>query len=523
MATEFYWLFQRSGRHIVSFIICILLLTIQILPLSWSGNEINYFDLAYQQVRPDLYGPGHAVFDSSRSRFLSFWIIGSVIDAVGFEPAKTILALLCIALYAGALTGLAIALGLGPAAIAVTLNVYFVKQSLLGGEWLFGTVEPKLFAYILVIAGIASAVSGRWSASVVLMALGTAFHFLVGGFWGAAVLVLHRLSRNHWRATLLLLTLFAMLVSPIVALLVQDRVGVGADMTGLDRSLAEIYSAYRASHHVAPFEHGMHKFALSWFPGLLAHFGLALAFFVMRRDFGPQSAFALWVAGLNAFILVAVAVAFLDRHTHLVAPLYIFRPSALILLLSVLLLVWRVVLALDTALQRSPVMPTALLVAAFVLLTVVLNAARLAFTAKIDQRLAVSIRGPELGVLDWLLENTGPGYLILVQPSSGDGSLDEGNAFPGGLERLTRASFYVNYKFVPTSPADVAEWYRRLQQRRAIFEGDCARLAAIEPTFLIMRSGTNATPLEKCTEIVYRNDSYLILRPNVGSRGGPYR
>ena len=507
------WFTLSGGSRLPLFLVCAVALAAPMLPGSWTGNEINYFDLAYREARPDLYGANHAIFDSSKGRFLSFWMIGSVIDAVGFEMARTIFALLSIALYGLALTGLAVVLGLGPAAMAIALAVYFTQQTLLGGEWLFATVEAKVFAYICVVAGIAAGASGQWIAAVVLTALGTAFHFLIGGFWGAALLALHALSTRDWRGTLRLLALFAALVSPLVALLAFERFGSEVDLTGLDRSLAEIYAVYRAPHHVAPFAGGTSPFFVAWFPGLVAHAGLAFALFSMHRDFGPQSRIALWVAGLNAYIPVVLAVAFLDRDTHVLAPFYMFRPSAMILFLSVLLLVRRVVLAIEPAVRRSLSLPAAVIVAVFLLPTFALDAALLVVATPIDLRLVASFEGAERGVLDWLRDNTTPQDVVIVQPSAGD----EGAAFPAGLERLTPAAYYVNYKFVPTAPADMAEWYRRLKKRRAIFEGDCAQLAAVAPTLLIMRRATGATPLKSCTETVYRNDVYMILRPT-GSR-----
>lgn len=507
-------LFSRSGgNRLILFVVCALILTIPMAPLGWSSNEINYFDLAYRQVRPDLYGPEHSVFDASQGRFLSFWIIGSVIDGIGFEAAKTLLGLVSIGIYALALAGLSAVLGLGPVAVAVALTVYLLQQSLLGGEWLFGTVEAKVFAYSAAVLGIAAAVRDRWHTAIILLALGTMFHFLIGGFWGAAVLFLHALSRRDWRTTLRLFALFSVLVLPLVLLLARERLGTDVDMTGLDRSLANIYSEYRGSHHIAPFDEGMKSFILGWFPGLVVHIGLGLALVLMRGDFGRLSAFVIWVAGLNAYIAVAIVVAFIDRHTHVLASFYIFRPSALILLLSILLVVWRLGCGLGTYTRQKLSLPAAVLIAAILGPAYALNIAKLAFITPIDKRIVIAMTAPERGVLDWLLEHSGAGDMVLMQPASGDGTKSEGLAFPGGLERLTHAAFYVNYKFVPSARADVAEWYRRLQTRRAIFAGDCKLLDRLGPDFLIMNAASGDYPLQPCTETVYRNDGYMIVKP----------
>lgn len=512
MTTPRNWLTLPGGNRVMLFLACAIALAAAMLPVSWSVNEINYFDLAHRFARPDLYGPDHAVFDSSKGRVLSFWILGSVIDVAGFETAKTIFAILNILLYALALTGLAAILGLGPAAMVIALAIYFAQQSLLGGEWVFQSVEAKTFAYPCVLAGIAAGISGRWVTAIVLAALGTAFHFLVGGFWGVALLAFHALSIRDWKATLRLLALFAVLVSPLVTLLAFERLGAEIDLTGLDLSLAKIYAVYRGSHHIAPFAYGIHTFAFSWFPGAVVHAGLALACLMMHRDFGSLSRFALWVAGLNAYIVAALALAFLDRDTHLLAPLYIFRPAAIILFLSVLLIIRRVLFAIEPGFLHRLSLPAATISAAFLLPEIALNTARLTLGNPNSQRLETSIKDEQHGVLDWLQANTTPADVVLVEPDVGDGSLAEGLAFPAGLERLTPAAYYVNFKFVPTAPADMAEWYRRLKDRRAIFDGDCALFSTLPPNLLVIRHTSVNEALNGCTEVVYSNDVYLILR-----------
>ena len=50
-----------------------------------------------------------------------------------------------------------------------------------------------------------------------------------------------------------------------------------------------------------------------------------------------------WLVWLNAYIPLVIVIAFFDRHTHVLAPFYLFRPSGLILLLSLLVLLQHVV------------------------------------------------------------------------------------------------------------------------------------------------------------------------------------
>ena len=495
------------------FLLCAAMLSMVMLPVAWSGNEINYFDLAFRQTRPDLFGSGHAAFDDSNGRFASFWIIGSVINLLGFEMAKTIFGLTCICLYALALASLARALFLGPLSLAVALSVYLAHQSLLGDEWLFGAIEAKVFAYICLILSLAAWLRARWSLGTAFAALATYFHFLVGGFWGVAGLFLVLLSTQDWRLTARQTIMFVGLILPIMGLLVFERFGTQVDMVGIPTSLSAIYAEYRAPHHVAPFAWGLSGFVTNWLPGVVGHLGLAVALFMMRKSFNDKEALALWAALLNAYILIAILLAFVDQNTHLLAPFYLFRPSGFILLISVLLLMRRLLNALEPEDVSRLQLPTFVLLAAFVLPVVAVQAARLAITLAGEPRLENAMTAPERDVLNWLRANTETDDVVIVEPIGRKDTLAEEMAFPAGLERLTPAGFYVNFKFVPTAPADMAEWYRRLRTRQAIFQGDCTTLDASTITYVIRR-GVGRGPLEHCTRTTFQNDTFSILKRN---------
>ncbi|WP_298910519.1 DUF6798 domain-containing protein [uncultured Aliiroseovarius sp.] len=437
-------------------------------------------------------------------------MIGSVIDLLGFEVTKIIFGIASIGLYAMALTFLASALGLSHVAIAIALALFVGHQSLLGGEWLFGTFEAKIPAYICVILSITAAANRRWTTAIVAAAIGTAFHFLVGGFWGFAMLALHSLSTRDLRASLWLLTLFTALISPIIALLAFERLGAEVNLSGVGLSLAKIYAEYRNPHHVAPFFGGAKTFVLDWLPGLVSHAVLGVTIFFMRNANRPIAAFSLWVAGLNAYIVLAMGVAYIDRNTHLLAPLYMFRPSGLIFLLSIILIVHRISVAIPTDVLRRLSVPALIIIAGFVLPDITLSMAKTATAGPIDQRIEATMDETQRDVLDWLRANTSSESVVLLQPP--ERAFTEGRPFPAALERLTPASYYVNFKWVPTAPADLAEWYRRLQQRKSVFKGDCAALSELPVDFLLARRPLQQGLLQTCAEEIYQNEAYLVLR-----------
>src|SRR5262249_33302623 len=258
--------FERSDRLIwTAALLAALLLYIAMAPTSWSGNEIVYFDLALRLVSPDQFGPYQAIFDSSRARDLGFLTIGSAIKLFGMEGALIFMRIVMAVLYASALAMLAKSLEISVAETMLAILAFFdVGQSYFGGEWVFGGVEPKILAYAAVIASLALALRDRRTSALVLAVLATYFHFLVGGFWALAIVVLIALRTGSYLRAAQFLAIYMILVLPLVGLLAYEQFFLAAEggpNTGL--STNQIYSEIRAPHHVAPFRQ-----LKAWLPGI---------------------------------------------------------------------------------------------------------------------------------------------------------------------------------------------------------------------------------------------------------------
>ena len=501
---------------IVLFILSIIFIGAAMAPFYWNGNEINYFDLAYRSVDPEAFSQKHSVFDASQGRFVSFFLIGHAISAFGFETAKTILGISLWALYGVALAYLARALRLNAAGLAIGLVLFMQSgQWLVGGEWIFGTIEAKLFAYVMVFAGIALALSERWSLAMFSVAAATYFHFLVGGFWGGALLFLHVLWLARPAATAKLFGLFSILILPLVLILARERVGVDVDLTGLDRTVNEIYADLRSPHHVAPFAKGFREFVSQWGPGLFIHLGFAVVLLTSRLpDEGLPRQASRWLGWLNLYVVLAAGVAFLDRNTHVLAQFYLFRPASLIFLLSCLVLA-RIALHSIKAADLDGISIAAVIIAlSIVLPDFAKNSALMVFRSP-DNRLEASLSPAERDVVRWLAENTERTSAILLEPRDLDPpNISEGAAPLSGFERLTGRPFIVNFKFVPTAKQDVVEWYRRIQARKAFFEGDCTQLEAMGAEIVIFILEARLQMVEGCVTEAHRNNRFIVTRVN---------
>lgn len=497
------------GTWVSLFVVCSVILAIDALPNFWSGNALNYFDLAFRTVQPDAPGIHYSVVDSSNARFLSFWIIGSLIEILGFEGANIASTLFLWLLQSAGIAFLTMSLRMGVVEVAVAVSVLVLtRQSLLGAEWIFGTVEPKTFAYISVFFGIGLAFFDRWFAALALAALATYFHFLVGGFWGLALLLLYLLRNRSVAGTARLFGIFTLMILPMFLLLVWERIGVETDVAGLPLTVNEIYAVFRAPHHIAPFNDPT-VFLTDWAPGLIIHIGLFAALSAIRKqDDGGVPGLALWVGLLNLYIPFAMLLAFFDRGTHHVAMLYLFRPSGLILLLSLLVLASFLARAIADEFRQTASVVALSLMACIALPASLLSMAT--FTAG-WQSVADTMNDDDRALVDWIRNNTPDSASILMEPP-GDGGLVEGALPFGAFERLTRRGFIVNYKFIPTAKPDMVRWYRLLDARAKLLDGDCGQIRFLEADYLVAQSVKAAETLGNCGDPVFSTGTYSVFR-----------
>lgn len=203
--------------------------------------------------------------------------MGSVINAIGFEAAKTVFALGLWVAWAFVLALLAREVGLSVASVAAGVAVFLLRQGILGNEWLFGTVEPKIFAYVAVVLAIVAALRGRWAAAMIATVFATYLHFLVGGFWAIALIALYLRKGGPAAGSLRLGALYAALVSPLLYMLLRERLGAAIGTAGIGLSLNQIYTEYSAHFHVAPLMDGWRGFFVDWLPGASAHVALLVS------------------------------------------------------------------------------------------------------------------------------------------------------------------------------------------------------------------------------------------------------
>jgi hypothetical protein len=498
-------LLARSNAFVWTAVAVAVVLALQIEPLrGWGGNEIHYFDLGLRSVRPGQFGPNHAAFDHSVARFASFAILGGMVVLFGYDMGLVILRFIAIVAYAIAFAYLARSLKLSRAETLLALMLFvLVGQSYFADEWMFAGVEGKVFAYAAIFASIGLAWRDKDLAAVGAAAIATYLHFLVGGFWAVAVIGLIGLNTGNvlrMAGALLAYTVFCL---PMLAILLYEWFFAPMpDISDLDLTITQIYSAFRNPHHVAPFSGQLRE----WLPGISWMAAATCLMAILAwREHSERRVLARWLLVMYAYLILSFVLSYFDRHTYFLGPLILFRPNSLILLLTIMLgTLW-----LRQALSRDGAHMLAIITLAVGIGFAVPRAASFADTLMSPQLPLTGMLTPDQRELvAWLQGNTPPDATVVIEPTAQTDWTVPWLAF----ERLIHRPTLVSFKFVPTQKADIARWYRLVRWRKAVFEGDCARISEQPADYLVTVDAATLTRVAACGDIVWTNGIYGVVR-----------
>lgn len=491
--------------YLLTFGFCLFFTSANVFPLLWSGNELMYFGLADKSINPNDYGAGSAFFESSNHRFFFDWIAGHSINYLGFDNAKSVLGVIIWILFSLSLAALALNLRINIFFTCLVLSIFISKQSLLGNEWMLGTIEPKALAYPLVIFALSFAIKQRWLPALILIFFATCAHFLVGSYWGLSILLLFLFNRYRAKIVIPMIFGFILLGISFMYLMLVENSLMNIKFSNTTTSLAEIYGPFRHSHHVAPFIDGFKEFSKVWLPGLLGHISLAIII-LLSPSLSSSSFknFGRLLVVLNLYIALAMLISFMDRHTHIFAQLYMFRPSSLIFLLSIFL----IMIVFQQLLNKRYVfyLQLASLLLAFNLYffnfsTFVYSSYKVFFS---ENRYEAVLTRDQKDILKWIELNTKTDEIILID------SPNKNNVFDIGIELFLKRKTYVNWKLIPTNNLDMVEWYKRIITRNKAFNGECKNFELIYAVYVIHENASEVS--SSCLTSIYDNNNYSISR-----------
>ena len=521
---------NSKNFFVVTLLICLFFTFCNVFPKAWTANEIMYFGEAHSFINPDKYGQNSSYFHSSPHLTIPNLIIGYSMDLFGFDFAKLILGIVIWVSIGLSLTLLSNSLKIKPFFMGLILSIFILKQSFLGHETILDAVEAKTIAYPLVITAIYFAINAKWKISIILFILATSIHFLVGAFWGFSILLLFLLNKFSLKKILIIVPIFILIAISSFYIIYSDIaltiVDTGASQTikfgnNIGDSLttvANIYSSFRVPHHVAPFSKNLHHI-LIWVQGVLSHISLAIIILILlKKSYEKFQVIGKWLIFLNLYIVIAIFISFVDRHTNIYSVLFMFRPSSLIYLLSIMFIfsTFQKIIKEDSVLITSII---ALIISLSLYLEPLKNVSKTLFVQLNFQDKKISIESPTLAggyqyptfsdinnkdiveIVEWININTTKDEIVLVEPHI--------RSF-WALEFFTNRKTYVNYKFNPTKKKDIIEWYNRLFIRDSAFSGNCKNFKLISAKYLISKK--NSFDLTKCADMVFNNNNFIISK-----------
>lgn len=480
---------------------CLIILPVMY-PLAWTGNELNYFALAKHHLDPGPFTELYAVNSHQLSKIATDWLMGLADRDLGLNEAwfySRFVLMIGLSIAYVKMTQ-ALRIELAAACFALIFFTVIGHQTYFAAEWIFGGTEGKVFAYILVMLAIGLVIHGRLLPAVVLLAIATYFHFLVGGFWAGALFVYLYLNAHSRQQLVLGIFAYAVLVLPMVGLLIyENKLLPPPDLTGLNFTIDQIYSDIRNPHHVAPFKDDI----FHWTGGFIVFLVFsALVYLVRRRKLFWNQTLVTWIGLLHCYLVAALVIAWLDRHTQLLGKFYLFRPAALIYLLCLLVLFdalskhW-----LSVSEKRIKVVSIIFIVLAVGALGIKLPR----MMQSSPDSLMNSMGDDEKQLIHWIKTNISEGTVILIPESSGK-PLNSMN-----FEQLIDRPTLVSWKFVPTTRYEIALWYKRLLIKREIFDGKCDALKQLSVSHVLAVNQTQTDNLSKCGERLYSLGSYVLF------------
>jgi len=427
--------------------------------------------------------------------------MGPAIAAFGFEVAQALGRSGVAVLYAVSITLIFRSLGIGTiSGLLVIVVFYLLDQSILGGEWLFGGIEPKTIAYPFVFLGFWAALQGRYMWAYVALAAATYFHFLVGGFWFLAVAAGQLWYGRDWRKTLTSVVVYSLLCAPLLLVVVGDHLNAVGEAATLP-SADWIYSIYRVPHHVSPFS-SLSRMS-KWLPGI-ALLGAISSTVVVIWLTGEkrEKTLAILVFLLCLFFFVALVLSFLDRESGAFGKFYLFRPASVTLLAFLCLVAIYLNRRITSNAGEIRVLALALL--ATVVLSDVVD----------DVKFWRGARGPptedQERLADVIATQVQRDDVVLIEPTIEWQWLH--------FERVYKRPMLVAWKFNPTTGKDIQRWYELKRMRDQIFKKGCDVATNARVDYLLSSSSTAHRLEPQCGSLVFMGQEIALIAMNAPGR-----
>lgn len=463
---------------------------------SLSGNEEMYYGLAKKFLEPDWNGEYSSFILSGDYRFISDYIIGTMLSLFGFEKTQIIGSVFASLLFTHGIFILCKTLKIANTYGLLSIFIFILLgQSFIGREWVFEDFEAKIFAYYFVILAIDQYIKKSVLKMIVFLSLSTYFHILVGASWFGLLTLGVILNGEFLKKVLKIFSIYLLLCLPIIFLAIN---GFNSSDYAYDPSMPSpsyIYSYIRQYKMVLPF-YSISNFIINWLPGIAVYAGILISMFFSRKLIQNTS-----VRRLNTLILGSILIIFLFLIISLFdsdgvfAKNYPYRFTSLLLLL--ILLYTASYLKIEDANKKIGTGLLLLLsITPFFLVSGAINSLAEIKSKYFDKQY-------EENLYSYLLENTSQNEIILIDP------LIEEDLFD--LERKINRPTLFTFKYIPSSKEGLIEWYKRNQYKSRIFSNDDIQNDYYSYSYLVLSNDRNPGIFMKDHLNIYSNEKYTVL------------
>ncbi|MBI1300388.1 MAG: hypothetical protein GC137_01900 [Alphaproteobacteria bacterium] len=463
-----------------------------------TANEENYYQLSHKRVAPEAFHINSAVFDSSKGRIVSEYIIGNMVKYLGYESAFVLGRLLAVLGFSAAFAFLFLTVKARVVDILLVMSVFILfNQTLFAGEWLFVGFESKIFSYICVIFSISMFLRKQHYFSLFLLIAATYFHFLVGFFWTVFVFSTVLWVNRNLLEIIKFAVIYTFLTTPLLLLLLPEFTQPEQYYEGL--STAHIYANIRAPHHVAPF-YDLDSFYADWLPGIIWML-LFLAAGVVLFKYFPEKKLANLSIISFAYTTIFLVLAFIDKDTLLLSKFYMFRQTSLGLLLFLISVSLLIKQHMQNEESKAYYVGFVFLCAFFIFTPFVM----FHNNADLYRKKALLVTSELLLVVD---QKTDPDDVILTDV------YDKGSLYAVKVIRTLPRPTLVSWKFIPTNKSEIIKWYSLYKQKEEYFEKPCEATSINTPYFIVFDK-ERYDSFRPCSEILFEDEAIIFARQTI--------
>lgn len=466
---------------------------------SLSGNEEMYYGLAKKFLEPNWNGEYSSFILSGDYRFISDYIIGTMLSLFGFEKTQIIGSVFASLLFAHAIFILCKTLKITNIYGLLSIIVFILLgQSFIGREWIFEDFEAKIFAYYFVILAIDQYIKKGSYKMIVFLSIATYFHILVGASWFGLLILALFLSDRGLKQLLKTFSLYSILCFPIIFLAIT---GFNSSDYVYDQSLPSpsyIYSYIRQYKMVVPF-YSIPYFIINWLPGITIYLGILVSVFLSRKFLQTTSANRLNTLILSSglVIFIFLIISFFDSD-GVFAKNYPYRFTSLLLLL-VLLYTASYLKSEDINKKLSTGFLILVSIVPFFLINGAINSLTEIKSEYLDSQ-------HKENLYSYLSKNTLSNEIILIDP------LIEKDLFD--LERKINRPTLFTFKYIPSSKEGLIEWYKRKQYKSKIFSNNFIQDEHYDYGYLVLSNDSSSEILKSNHLNIYSNEKYIVLGKN---------